>query len=584
MLLATLIAAVLVAPLQAHDVKASPFDALRWNADSPEVLVGAEWYTPRAIDGYTLEAIFEFSEARWPGQRAKRFGEDLVEILDGLGWKGDLQVDLDLTLLGTGEQVRLESVAMTHDKRQAIRASTERRPGAGSGVLSKSEVAMDLEAFERGLQLQFAYLGLGGVDLAAALDDLRARLPEPVSAHELARGLDRVITRFGDGHAFVRAAGEDTEPGDRYLPFLLADSQQGVVAFSPDRIVLLEPDTPVVLALDGQPIEEWLAAVEPNVTAGSAQLVRWRSLRDLREFDAIRRARGLQPHVPLRVTFASPDGGQTVDREFELTHRRPIYGDWPTSASRLIDDVGYLRIAQMDDAVEELRAAMALFAQTEGLIVDVRGNGGGSRELLLALAGYLIGEDEPPVVGNVAKYRLAAQFEDDHLEARFMHRAGWEGWTDAQRAAIEACAASFVPEWEPESGPGPGTFSEWHYLVLDRTGAPGEYAYTQPVVILSDAGCFSATDIFLGALELLPRVTLLGTPSSGGSARSQAFRLPASGIEVRCASMASFRPDGRLYDGRGIEVDLLVPPEPDSLLVGGEDNQLAAALDFLTGD
>ena len=149
-----------------------------------------------------------------------------------------------------------------------------------------------------------------------------------------------------------------------------------------------------------------------------------------------------------------------------------------------------------------------------------------------------------------------------------MYRADWSGWTDAEREAVEAFAPTFKPEWALPDG-----FSEWHYFVLGRTGDAAEYHYDMPVVILSDAGCFSATDIFLGALEVLPDMTLVGTASSGGSARSQRFRLDL-GIEVRCASKASFRPDGRLYDGRRIEVDVEVWPEAGDLLRGGGDAQL----------
>ena len=42
--------------------------------------------------------------------------------------------------------------------------------------------------------------------------------------------------------------------------------------------------------------------------------------------------------------------------------------------------------------------------------------------------------------------------------------------------------------------------------------------------------------------------------------------------------MASFRPDGRLYDGRGIEVDVEVLPAPEDFLRAGGDAQLEAAL------
>ena len=133
-----------------------------------------------------------------------------------------------------------------------------------------------------------------------------------------------------------------------------------------------------------------------------------------------------------------------------------------------------------------------------------------------------------------------------------------------------------MPEWSPT-----GEFSDWHYLVLDRTGHPGEYFYDQPVLVLSDATCFSATDIFLGALKGRPRVTLMGSASAGGSARSQRFTLPGSQIEVRCASMVSYRPDGRLYDGRGVEVDVPIAIQPTDLIEGGTDTVLEAAIERL---
>ena len=93
-----------------------------------------------------------------------------------------------------------------------------------------------------------------------------------------------------------------------------------------------------------------------------------------------------------------------------------------------------------------------------------------------------------------------------------MYRQDDKRWTDAQRDSVDAFAEGFVPEWDEEEG-----FSEWHYLVLDRTGHADEYFYSKPIVVLSDAGCFSATDIFLGAMAMHPRVTIMGSASSGGA-------------------------------------------------------------------
>ena len=159
-----------------------------------------------------------------------------------------------------------------------------------------------------------------------------------------------------------------------------------------------------------------------------------------------------------------------------------------------------------------------------------------------------------------------------------MYRADHSRFSATQRQAILQVAAEFEPEWDPGQG-----FSDWHYLVLDRTGHTDEYFYQRPVVVLCDADGFSATDIFLGALAGRPRVSRLGSASGGGSARSQDFVLPNSGIEVRCASMTSFRPDGRLYDGRGIEVDVELSAEAEDFLERGQDRRLKAAVARILG-
>ena len=47
--------------------------------------------------------------------------------------------------------------------------------------------------------------------------------------------------------------------------------------------------------------------------------------------------------------------------------------------------------------------------------------------------------------------------------------------------------------------------------------------------------------------------------------------------------MASFQRTGLLYDGNGIEPDVVVDPEPEYFLTGGADNILQEALGLLDG-
>ena len=226
-----------------------------------------------------------------------------------------------------------------------------------------------------------------------------------------------------------------------------------------------------------------------------------------------------------------------------------------------------------EDAVAEINTWLPRFADTRGLIVDVRGNGGGSRDALMTLFPHLMREES--VVVNVAKYRLAPEFGENRLASRFLYRAEHPGWTDAEQRVVRAFAASFEPEWNPPEE----NFSAWHYLVISRGDAE---PYTAPVVVLLDSSGLSATDIFLGALATLPNVTLMGEASSGGSANTEEVRLPNTNLRVKLASMASFRPNGRLYDGRGVEPDIAVQPAPSFFLQGGEDVVLERAVEMLS--
>ncbi|MEM1453022.1 MAG: S41 family peptidase [Planctomycetota bacterium] len=576
--------------------KATPFDGIRWSRGAPEVLVDAEWYEPLVIHGVAVSDVLAFCDKRWPGQREKRFTEDLAEAIERMGHELPQAVSLDLRRLSDGEAITLTDVPCTAAKRtKLVRAARERSEARPTpAVLSMESAEADLQEFAERLRDQFAYLEWKGIDLDEAVAVSRKEIEaaregsnSDVPTAALAEILDRLLMRFGDGHARVRS---DAVPrSERWLPTpRLEIAGDGYVAVRPDRSVFFSAGRPYVVAIDGRPIDDWVDAVRSRIPAGSEQMVRFVAAGRVADLDRGRAALGIEPSDSVEITFAKNARGRGKKSEtFDVARRSARADRWleretgwleTRQAKRVKGGVGYIRLPRMDDdLVPELRRAMGDLASAGGLVVDVRGNGGGLRGLLLALAGYLVDPDGPPVVANVAAYRKSERFRDDHLGgSRHLYRADDPYWSEAEKAAIAAFAENFEPEWALPDG-----FSEWHYLLLRPTGHEEEYHFTKPVVVLCDAGCFSATDIFLGGLERLPNVTLVGRASGGGSARSQGFTLTHSGIEVRCASMASFRPDGRTYDGRGVEVDVEVPREAGDLLRGGGDAQLDAAVEVI---
>lgn len=567
----------------------SPFRAMRAVEAGIEVQVDSDtWYALDAVAGVDTATLLTEAE-RLAGRRAwQRITEDLPALLAAMGTQVDERVDLVLRDLGTGELLERPGVRMTEANRNRLRdanAQAERgRPALPvvgdlfGRVLPLADAKADLATLRELLDTQFAYRELRGVDLDALLRDAEAWLGEGrLTADRFTRVVDRVLRAFGDGHSRVDGVRPERP---LFLPFLVQEVDGGHVAFHADRSGLLDDAHPFVAAIDGLPLERWLEAARARATQGSAAMQARAAERGLRDHCDLRMDLGLDPVEVVRVTLRG-DGGEVV-RELPVAVDRPAYGAWPRTATRRLDgDVGYLRVEHMsgDDAfLDGLDAAMQSFRDTRGLVIDVRGNGGGSRHALRRLAPYFLPKDGAPVVGNVAAILREADGSERHdaLADRFLWPLDWTGWSDAQRKAIRAFARDFEPSWQLPNG----KFSPWHFLVLDRADNPDAFAYEKPVLVLIDRGCFSATDVFAAALGALPNVQLVGEATSGGSGRAKRHVLPNSGVRLQLSTMASFRPDGVLFEGNGVVPDVVVATQPGDL-VGDGDAVLQRALELL---
>ena len=561
----------------------------------------------------------DFCKKTYPDLWQKRFEEDLVEVLTKMGHKPGATVKLKVRPLDAKDAHVLERVPMTKENRTALwkaRLEAEQKAGPakrperpageprrvqrahagkileeyqflrnavafgtdpGAPVLSRRQAEEDLDELEWHLEHRYSYLKLKNVDYRAALDAVRAGLGEQVSRDAFAVQLMKVLALFGDGHTRVN----DRPLPAGYTPFLVGEAEGRLVAFRPDRSGFVDADHPFLKRLDGLDVAKWLQAAARLGPGGSPQALRRQSVENLRYVQYLRHELGLKAGEVLRLELESADAKRARAVEVRITHDQPASGPWPRGGHRrLAGDVGYLRLDRMSDRpafLKELVEAMAGFRDTKGLILDVRGNGGGSRAALRELFPFFLRPDDPPRVANVAAYRLGegekADEPEGFLQNRFLYPAASREWNDEDRAAIARVAAGFRPEWAPPAG----QFSAWHYFLLRPRAGGAYYHYGRPVVVLMDAGCFSATDIFLGAFKGWRNVTLLGAASGGGSGRARPLRLHHSGLQLQLSSIASFQPDGKLYDDRGVVPDV----EASSIatdLIGSTDSVLEAAL------
>jgi hypothetical protein len=590
------------------DHQRAPFTDIRFeDGDAPLIEVDGRWYRWLALDDIPIDRI-EAGASQIVSNRTdreywqkKRMAEDLVAVLAAIEHTPGETVRLRVAPLDDQlgvEGVRtLVSVPMTHENRSAVRDLRAAREDLNAAREREAEFAgygapAALQELAAVVAEHHAYAQLKGLDAQALVEEELARLGEAPERREAILAAHRIVCRLGDGHASIRYWHNEAPPGRLNVLFQRAraaedDAAAGLVAFrrahDARRGELLVEGYPFVVSMDGAPIERWLEAAAAYVTDGSEALVSRRSAELLRYINLLRDELGL-PHNPeVEFVLRSPDGRTTRVIE-PVTSRRAIYGIWPRPAPELGDhhfsirrlpqNVVHVRLYSMggEEDAAALRSQLEQMLDVDGIIIDVRGNGGGQRAHIRALLPVFMPEDARVV--NIAARRLPRTQPcppEGWLANRNTFPLTWDGWSDPERAAIEAAMADFMPEWSLPDG----QFSDWHAMVVPRK--PGDARYEGPVVILMDEQCFSATDIFVGAFKGVEGVTLMGSPSAGGSARSNWHDLEALGAEVRLATMASFQPDGRLYDSNGIEPDAAIEPTVNDLL-GNGDTLLDAAL------
>ncbi len=450
-----------------------------------------------------------------------------------------------------------------------------------SEKISREKLEEDLNLLEHYLVKCFAYLKIRDVDYRAALDAIRLSLDDETQVQQFELQIAKLISLFGDGHA--RGSRRFMPKG--YAPFVAAEYKNRIYLIDPSGPSLLDAEHPYVTHIDGEPIEKWIEVAGYTVVKESRQWHRRGALEILRNVNYVRAELGLPRNSKLSLRMESEDGEKQRELEVDVASRASRGSrapGFPKGQSRRIEDVGYLRIPQMTSSpvfVAGLKSWMEKFKDTRGLIIDLRGNTGGSKTILWTLFPYFMPPDAPMRILELSVYRKPMEMPHPVLGGYMRSDTSGQPitskrWTtDAQREQIRRFLAEYRTEWPlPE-----GEFSEWHVMALSAADNPDAYYYDKPLVILQNASSFSASDIFLGAFEDHPNTTLMGTPSGGGNGWQEGFTLPNSNVSVVLCLSAKFRPNGKLYDSVGIDPDVFMEATPQDVL-GETDTVLDAAV------
>lgn len=249
------------------------------------------------------------------------------------------------------------------------------------------------------------------------------------------------------------------------------------------------------------------------------------------------------------------DGHTNLSTPFATSYYRKWWSDYPQNYNaRLVEqyyfnfnyrslggieygvlpqNVGYMHYSSFSYGIGEgnLDAILAFCATCDGLIIDVRDNGGGSVTNVETLVARFI--NEPLVAGTICH----------------------------------------------KNGPGHDDFSEPYPFTFNPAEA-GRIMWGKPVVVLCNRSTFSAANNFVSVMKCLPSVTIVGATTGGGSGMPFSSEL-TNGWGIRFSASPVRDPQGRLTEF-GVEPDegCAIDLDPYAALEG-HDTMLDFAINHL---
>ena len=209
-------------------------------------------------------------------------------------------------------------------------------------------------------------------------------------------------------------------------------------------------------------------------------------------------------------------------RVFDI-HREPwimeeeIHKGEPFHFRLLPNNIGYLKIKSFMDSEQfrpEFDSVYKKILKTNGLIIDVRNNFGGSTQIT---------------------YYVLQQFTDSSFKT--------VTWKSPMNIGAHRAWGRNEP-WYVEQG-------------YDIEPLKGVNIYTRPVNLLVDESTFSAAEDFTMAFMTIGRGKVIGRKTAGSTGSAIMIKMPQNSLAFVCTKKDYF-PDGREFVGFGISPDIEV--------------------------
>lgn len=459
-------------------------------------------------------------------------------------------------------------------------------------TISKKQAVEDVEQFRAILLNQSSYLYAKGLKPNKEIDQLIENLGSEVSVKGLYYKLMKIVGKIGDRHARVRLY--DLKRDKLGLPFMIAPLDGKIVALNKElkkgKYQLFQKKYPYLTAINGMSIEKFTEAIAWAYKYAPKEAKTHYVTRE-RNFDYLLTTI-FDKATKYQFTFSGNNKEKTVALALEPNHKR-----WrdvtyrpnikkPASLFKVVgNNIGYISLPAMiaksgkyGNLYRYVTTKMHDYKNTDALIIDLRNNGGGTREFLMQLAPYFLSPTAKPWVANVAKIRSDQVISEDmeSMRGRYLYNYYSKYVTKEDRKAIKDFMKGFQTDWSYN----PKRFSDNFFMILRHDQGKDHYYYDKPVYVLVNERSFSAASVFTTAVKGMAKVKITGINTDGSSGRSRKYDLKNSKINLKLSSMISFQRNGKTLDTNGTEPDIVIPKNLEQVL-GEKDTQLEKLIQII---
>lgn len=477
-----------------------------------------------------------------------------------------------------------------------------------SKQLTTEQKVQDFQYFFAGIRDSYPYLALkartDGYDWLGHEQEFLDLVRDTTSNEEFARAISRMLMLLNNGHTGISPGGQNrayaqsglqpwkdevdkTTPekadywanlgGTTYRITGLKGTEPFIAVYSAGDCVVVDVSRDervqgkvargsVVTAVDGQPVHEYV-----KTRYGET----WLKLDPLRGRN-YERYLTLQPGISM-LTLELPDGKMAeVEVPGPVGKWQTAYS-WPPAYATQRDGspatgnlytasvegkAGYIRIRQMlSDPVADMEAIKE-FMKTAGslpaLVIDIRGNGGGSDRYCWDLVGTLSSRPVDLVMHIVWRN---SEFARSLASAKGMVTMPVTAKEDVERLAVDAGPPGLPPEILTSAFDEPRT--------LKHTIEPsGTVNYSGKIFLLVDDNVFSSGESFAAFCKGSGWATVVGSYTGGdGIGYDPALlTLPNSGMTVRFSSMMGLNPNWTANEEAHTKPDVLVEMSASDLM------------------